>query len=421
LTPPTDSVAVSNTSRGTLVGTTAWHSYGLPAGVAVALGAAAALGGDVLPCWLLPAVVAGSWAASAHHLQRRNAIGGEERARADASAVDAAVQRLLAELRESTDALRAGLDSELRQVQRLIADAVATLQTSFRGLNEESNAQRALVADLLERMRDSQPGEEERVSFRAFAQETDTALDYLVQHIVSTSTSSMQMVDRIDNMAEQMNQVEALLGDVQMIADQTNLLALNAAIEAARAGEAGRGFAVVADEVRKLSQRSNRFNDEIRQVVGASRQNIESTRAVAAQVASKDMNFAIQSKVRVDDMLKQVGDVNALVGERLKDVSGMAERIDQRVGDAVRSLQFEDIVRQLTEHARRRLEGLEGIARQLDAASARLHALPGAGVQAYAGTLGELTQGLRAAAAAVTETGRSVAQQSMGSGDIELF
>jgi methyl-accepting chemotaxis protein len=270
-------------------------------------------------------------------------------------------------------------------------------------------------------MRENRPGEEGRVSFRSFAQETDTALDYLVQHIVSTSTSSMQMVDRIDTMAAQMTQVEALLGDVQTIADQTNLLALNAAIEAARAGEAGRGFAVVADEVRKLSQRSNRFNDEIRQVVGASRQNIESTRAVVAEVASKDMNFAIQSKVRVDGMLKEVGDVNVLVGERLKDVSGMAERIDQRVGDAVRSLQFEDIVRQLTDHARRRLNGLEGIARQLDGASTRLHALAGTDVRGYASTLGELSQGLRAAAAAVADTGRPVAQQSMRSGDIELF
>ncbi len=404
------------------MGTTSWHAYGLPAGVAVALGAAAALGGDLVPCWLPPSVVAVGWAASVHRLQRRSASDRDERARADASAVDGAVQRLLGELRESTDALRAGLDGELRQVQRLIADAVSTLQTSFRGLNEESNAQRVLVADLLERMRDNQPGEEGRVSFRSFAQETDTALDYLVQHIVSTSTSSMQMVDRIDNMAAQMTQVEALLGDVQTIADQTNLLALNAAIEAARAGEAGRGFAVVADEVRKLSQRSNRFNDEIRQVVGASRQNIESTRAVVAEVASKDMNFAIQSKVRVDDMLRQVGDVNSLVGERLKDVSGMAQRIDQRVGDAVRSLQFEDIVRQLTDHARRRLEGLEAIARQLDAASARLHALTGTDARAYAGALGEVSQGLRAAAAGVvTDAGRPVAQQSMRSGDIELF
>jgi methyl-accepting chemotaxis protein len=393
----------------------------LPAGAALASGAAAALGGDIVPCWLLPAVVAGGWAASVRYLQRRDATGIEARARADASAVDGAVQRLLAELRESTDALRAGLDGELKQVQSLVADAVATLQTSFHGLNEESDAQRALVADLLERMRENRPGEEGRVSFRSFAQETDTALDYLVQHIVSTSTSSMQMVDRIDTMAAQMTQVEALLGDVQTIADQTNLLALNAAIEAARAGEAGRGFAVVADEVRKLSQRSNRFNDEIRQVVGASRQNIESTRAVVAEVASKDMNFAIQSKVRVDGMLKEVGDVNVLVGERLKDVSGMAERIDQRVGDAVRSLQFEDIVRQLTDHARRRLNGLEGIARQLDGASTRLHALAGTDVRGYASTLGELSQGLRAAAAAVADTGRPVAQQSMRSGDIELF
>lgn len=99
-----------------------------------------------------------------------------------------------------------------------------------------------------------------------------------------------------------------------------------------------------------------------------------------------------------------------------------ARRSEERArADAVRSLQFDDIVRQLTEHARRRLAGLEGIARQLDAASVRLHALPGADVRAYVGTLGELSQGLRVAAAAVTESGHPVAQRSMRSGDIELF
>ena len=105
----------------------------------------------------------------------------------------------------------------------------------------------------------------------------------------------MNMIEKIDDMAERMNKVESLLTDVKSIADQTNLLALNAAIEAARAGEREEGFAVVADEVRSLSQRSDRFNDEIRTVLGLAQENIDSAKETVSKLASKDMSFAIKS------------------------------------------------------------------------------------------------------------------------------
>lgn len=139
--------------------------------------------------------------------------------------------------------------------------------------------------------------------------------------IIKVTNGSAQ---KVRDLAQKTNEITAVLDVIRQIADQTNLLALNAAIEAARAGEAGRGFAVVADEVRRLAESSAKSSEEIDMKL---KQIQEDAQAVVGDIETS-ANEVNQGKLIIDSSLKSLDEIAAQIrsiSENVKRLSDAAQ------------------------------------------------------------------------------------------------
>ncbi|KQA98879.1 methyl-accepting chemotaxis protein [Vibrio metoecus] len=157
-----------------------------------------------------------------------------------------------------------------------------------------------------------------------------------IQTLVTELDNATQVVT---SLATQINGISSTLDTIRSISEQTNLLALNAAIEAARAGEQGRGFAVVADEVRTLASRSAASTEEIQQVIN--RLQSESNRAVEAMEKGRSQSDVVvefsakanQSLTEINSQIDQINDQNIQVATATEEQSTVVEDINRNVED----------------------------------------------------------------------------------------
>ena len=137
-----------------------------------------------------------------------------------------------------------------------------------------------------------------------------------------------QVVSTMDEINSSSKKIADIIGVIDGIAFQTNILALNAAVEAARAGEQGRGFAVVAGEVRSLAQRSAEAAREIKGLIGASVDKVESG-ARLVQDAGSTMNEIVASVQRVSDIISEITAASAEQSQGIGQVNQSVMQLDQ--------------------------------------------------------------------------------------------
>ncbi|MBI5752792.1 MAG: chemotaxis protein [Hydrogenophilales bacterium] len=393
---------------------------GLAAGLAWLLGASLHAGAGAWAVFGMAfAALAATSLALIGRAQARNANVAAH-AVTEVDEVRQELDHLLSRLTEnfSTQYMQAG--QELEQVRELLSDAVGKLVSSFTSLESHTRQQQSLALNLADHNRgETEASDTQPVSFESFVQEISNTLSVFVDTTVDTSRVGMELVGMMDDIIARVKTILCVLGEIDSISKQTNLLALNAAIEAARAGESGRGFAVVADEVRNLSMRSGQFSEQIRGYMSGVHGSVQAAEHAINGMASKDMQFALNSKQRVVGMLERVQDMNHMMTGAVDQITCIAKEVEGEVRVTVTSLQFQDLASQLIARVNDRISAMSHTLREMEgvrSAAVTIQALPD--LSRYL----QQNQTALAQASALGPTGAGpVSQGKMASGDVDLF
>ncbi len=248
------------------------------------------------------------------------------------------------------------LTDPLDHQRSVVDESVETLNESYFELQKLAEGQSQITSELVDNLLGNRDHESD---ISQVLPKTEAIIRQFVDTLVNVSEKSISAVHSIHDMSDKLDSVFKLLAQVRGLSEQTNLLALNAAIEAARAGEAGRGFAVVAQEVRNLSHKAKELNDEIEAEINVAQQTVQEANKTVGEMASIDMTEAIESKDKVDEMLRGVQEVNISVEQEVQKIRSSGDRLHTQVDNGIRALQFADIIVQQGDYAKQSVAYLQ--------------------------------------------------------------
>jgi len=277
----------------------------------------------------------------------------------------------------SSRALQAQMDGAETEMRRADADAyaayLASLQRAVESISvrwsshivmANSQTERG-ITDLSVEFGDILKGIQATMSSSAGSDVGD--LSAAISHAQTDLESMLLGMERgfeaQEPLLKQMAALESIIGElremataVANIAGQTNLLALNAAIEAARAGEAGRGFAVVADEVRKLSNASGETGKRISSKIDLTTETIRSTLEAAENLAKHERELMGVSRETVSRVVSRFDSAGQAMQQSTAALESNAAQVRDRITNVLVSLQFQDRVTQILMHSKSDIE-----------------------------------------------------------------
>jgi methyl-accepting chemotaxis protein len=216
--------------------------------------------------------------------------------------------------------------------------AIDELVVRFAGITEKINSALGRVGG---------DAGERTVSYIASA---DTRLTAIVGSLESALSAREQLLSEISGLAQINTDLKKMASEVAAVANQTNLLALNAAIEAARAGEAGRGFAVVADEVRKLSDMSGNTGKDIQAKVESVNQVIHSAVSLAKRLSDDEASIINAARNTIGEVVAGFSELAKTLSENMVLLRDESRAVESEVQQVLVNLQFQDRVSQILDH-----------------------------------------------------------------------
>lgn len=224
------------------------------------------------------------------------------------------------------------LNAVTEESGRGLARQNAEIQQAATAVTEMTTAAEAVARNAASTSEASNLASAEAQRGRDQTRDAATAIND-VSNGISSSTA------QVEELASRVRDIEKVLDVIRGIADQTNLLALNAAIEAARAGEQGRGFAVVADEVRALAARTQASTGEIEGMIGTVQRSAD--KAVLAMGASRELAASTQSLShaagealeRIAEGIAQINDRNLVVATAAEQQANVAREVDRNLSN----------------------------------------------------------------------------------------